>query len=204
MVGGATGTPTTPGTVVVTTDATGSVDVVTVGTKVVIVPVEAFGSFPDTNSAMQSTPGKYSRNGFRVGAGGASQFITGKSVCAASIYAFQIFTGYALPVTRATPSALNSGMLTIGVYPFGSPTHTAVVSCLVKPTNHALVFSSCVPVLPPAGRLPSSGSRRAVPLISVCFKISTSASAISFVITCDGAIVCWYSNPLGPSIFSMK
>ena len=55
MVGGATGTP---GTVVVVTGETGIVDVVTVGTTVVMVPVEAFGSFPDTNSAMQSTPGK--------------------------------------------------------------------------------------------------------------------------------------------------
>jgi hypothetical protein len=43
---------------VVTTGATGTVDVVTVGTTVVIVPVDAFGNFPDTNSAMQSTPGK--------------------------------------------------------------------------------------------------------------------------------------------------
>jgi hypothetical protein len=58
VVGGATGTPTTPGTVVVVTDTIGSVDVVTVGTTVVIVPVDAFGNFPDTNSAMQSTPGK--------------------------------------------------------------------------------------------------------------------------------------------------
>ena len=58
VVVGATGTPTAAGTeVVVTTGATGTVDVVTVGTTVVIVPVDAFGNFPDTNSAMQSTPG---------------------------------------------------------------------------------------------------------------------------------------------------
>ena len=133
---------TAPGVEVVVAVTTGTVVVVTEGTTVVIVPVDVFGNFPDTNSAMQSTPGKYKRSGLRVGAGGASQFRIGRSLCAASIYAFQIFTGYALPVTFETPSALNSGIFTIGVYPFGSPTHTAVVSCFVKPTNHALVFSS--------------------------------------------------------------
>ncbi len=51
----------------------GTVVVVVFGTTVVTGPVAERGNLPDTNSAMQSSPGRYKRIGFRVGLGGASQ-----------------------------------------------------------------------------------------------------------------------------------
>ena len=47
--------------------------VVVFGTTVVTGPVAERGNLPDTNSAMQSSPGRYKRIGFRVGLGGAAQ-----------------------------------------------------------------------------------------------------------------------------------
>ena len=93
---------------------------------------------------------------------------------------FQMCAGYVAPVTvlRAnfhvpTIWSRNSGTPRIGVYPRGSPTHTTVEYCGVKPTNHALVLLACVPVLPPAGRSSASGVRRAVPLRSTPRMMST-------------------------------
>ena len=40
----------------------------------------------------------------------------------------------------------------MGVRPLGSPIHTEVASCGVKPLNQASVFCSVVPVLPATGR----------------------------------------------------
>jgi hypothetical protein len=65
----------------------------------------------------------------------------------------------------------------IGVCPLGSPTHTAVVICGVPPTNHALVLSSCVPVLPVAGREKLRRLRAPVPDRMTPFSVSTVAFA---------------------------
>src|SRR3954465_12607505 len=52
----------------------------------------------------------------------------------------------------------------------GKPTHTAVESFGVKPTNHASVLLSVVPVLPPAGQ--PIWARVPVPAIMFCWRIS--------------------------------
>ena len=70
--------------IVVTTGGTGVtgtvVVVVVFGTTVVTGPVAVRGNLPDTNSAMQSRPGRYKRIGLRVGFGGASQSTLGRSL----------------------------------------------------------------------------------------------------------------------------
>ena len=75
----------------------------------------------------------------------------------------------------------------------------------MNPTNHALVFSSWVPVFPADGLSPSSGVRRAVPRISDCLRMATCLSATSLLMTCTPFSACWKrTRPVPSSIFSMK
>ncbi|CAB4592623.1 unannotated protein [freshwater metagenome] len=66
----------------------------------------------------------------------------------------------------------------IGRYRSGWPTHTAVVNSGVKPTIHALVLLSWVPVLPAETR-PSNCERRAVPLMRTPSRMLTARALAS-------------------------
>ena len=57
-------------------------------------------------------------------AGGVAKSFTGKSACAASITSFRIRAGKVPPYTLRS---VRGG--TIGICPFGYPTHTAVAIC---------------------------------------------------------------------------
>lgn len=64
----------------------------------------------------QSFPGKYRRIDARVFAGGVGKKVAGWPTRAASIVAFQMRDGKVPPTTLSTPTAKNSGILTIGKY----------------------------------------------------------------------------------------
>src|SRR3954471_16284747 len=68
--------------------------------------------------------------------------------CAFFMYWPQIWAGH-VPPSMFAPK--NIPFIEIRAEP-GKPTHTAVESRGVKPTNHASMFLSVVPVLPPAGQ----------------------------------------------------
>jgi hypothetical protein len=110
----------------------------------------------------QSVPGRYKRIAPRGLAGGVGKKVAGWPTSAASMVAFQIRDGNVPPTTLSTPTARNSGILTIGKYRSGWPTHTAVTNSGVYPTIHEFVLLSWVPVFAAATR-PSSALRRAVP-----------------------------------------
>lgn len=55
------------------------------------------GIVPETILAGHSTPGRYNRNGARVGAGGAAKSRTSRPRCTSSIYDFQIIAGNIAP-----------------------------------------------------------------------------------------------------------
>ncbi|CAM3738410.1 hypothetical protein ISCU110981_15470 [Isoptericola cucumis] len=61
--------------------------------------------------------------------------------------------------------------------PSTSPTHTEVDSCFVNPVNHVCHESCVVPVLPAAGRPPSSPWPDAVPILSTFSMADTTVFA---------------------------
>src|SRR4051794_31092854 len=65
----------------------------------------------------------------------------------------------------------------MGTRDFAWPSHTAVVRCGVKPTNHASVKLSVVPVLPATGQPPCCAAVP-VPRWTFCLRMS-----IAFVVT---------------------
>ena len=64
----------------------------------------------------QSVPGKYRRIDARGLADGVGKKVAGCPTRAASIVAFQMRDGNVPPTTLSTPTAKNSGILTIGKY----------------------------------------------------------------------------------------